>query len=582
MPKQKLSKKNDAAYQGSQRRLERSKAPQAAAHRRGGTHKVRDEDKTNSIYDTYNYRELVDAAKERGIYRKDMKKVEMAWTLKRNDGEKKRAERDNLIALWKKQQQAKREQERIAAEKEELLKAKRRRKREKMRKRERDESVSDDTASEAELEAAQEARGEYQREAIGQVLSDTSWDSSFTESVSDANSADQMLKPSCKLQLLEWPHQTMPPVEPDSSTPHFLDPQPRQTPYAPLKITTTLSKHKLCLPGLKYPPTVDPDFVPLLPPAVRTAAHKGRLEGILHNASIETGEEWASRTLVHGSNATLYFHPSNVSDSTKSLASVYDKWSLEKTRLRRVNAKCEASPAAREERRRHKKRYRSSMMAEVYEACKWRPGAVGYIPAYLDFETRARNGDKDEPERSLENLRFVRFNGCDVPHYYFWISDTQESKEDEELDEVHQRAMVGARKRPYKAPQLSPDHEPCGEETPIKDETEGVLREIGSDSSAEGLFGKASPTFILSKETDGNHSIAQWLEHVKPSCDAPLALVSLSEPLDIVGSDEKDELHSGKEALSPISEHDMGEECTFWHMPWAEMPSEVRLATPPQ
>ena len=109
MPKQKSYKKNAAAYQGSKGPLEHSKAPQAAVHRRGGTHKVRDEDKTNSIYDTYNYKELVDEVKERGIYRKEMKKVEMAWALKRNDSERKRAERENLNALRKKQQEAKRE-----------------------------------------------------------------------------------------------------------------------------------------------------------------------------------------------------------------------------------------------------------------------------------------------------------------------------------------------------------------------------------------------------------------------------------------------------------------------------------------
>lgn len=480
MPRGK-SKENYVVHQEPQAPLERNKAPQAAAHRRGGTHKVRDEDKTNSIYDTYNYRELVDAAKERGIYRKDMKKMEMAWVLKQNDGERKRAERENLKSLQRRKKEAKMEQDRIAAEKEESLKAKRKKRVEKMMKRGRDESASDDILSDANVEAEQETGDEYTREAIGQALSDTSWDSSSTETMSDFTG--RVPKSSCKLLLLEWPYQIMSPVELHFSTPHFLDPQPRQIPYAPLKVITTLSKHKMSLPGLNYPPSVDPDFVPLLPASVRIAAHEGRLEGILRTAFIETGKKWASRTLVQGSNATLYFHPNNVGNPAKSLASVYEKWTVEKIKLRRLKAKCEAKPGAREERKKQRKRCRGRMMAEVYEASQWRPGAVGYIPAYLDFGNRA--GETHEKERSLSNLRFIRFRGCDVPHYYFWITDMHEGEENEEPEEVRQHAVTGARKEPCGLGQFSCNHGTCGNETTINSEAEGVLEEIESRTSSE-------------------------------------------------------------------------------------------------
>ncbi|EUC41369.1 hypothetical protein COCMIDRAFT_106355, partial [Bipolaris oryzae ATCC 44560] len=398
---------------------ERSKAPQAPAHRRGGTHKVRDSDRTNSVYDAYNYKELLDAAKERGVYRKDMKKVEMAWALKRSDEDKKCAERENLNALRKKQEEAKREQERIVAEQEALIEAKLKRKAEKTRKREREESVSDDTLSDNEIEAQQNIPDEYRGEAIGYALSVSSWDSTSTESIPDRS--NHILIPSCKLQLLEWPHEILPPAIPPRDLPHVPALRPTIKPYSPLKIITTTSKQKLCLPGLKYPPTVDPDFVPLLPDSVRAAAHGGHLEGILCNAVIETGEEWASRTLVQGDNATLYFNLGNASNPTKSLADVYGKWSMEERRAKRIDRTCEAYCGAKEERKKRTRRIKEKLVAEVYETCKWRPRAVGYIPAYLDFEP----GEMHDEEKELGKLRYVRFKSCDVPHYYFWVQDTK-------------------------------------------------------------------------------------------------------------------------------------------------------------
>jgi hypothetical protein len=70
---------------------------------------------------THNYKELLDTAKECGIYRKDMKKVEMAWALKHHDEEKKRAGNDALIAHQRAQELAKKEEAKKAAEKQKLI-----------------------------------------------------------------------------------------------------------------------------------------------------------------------------------------------------------------------------------------------------------------------------------------------------------------------------------------------------------------------------------------------------------------------------------------------------------------------------
>jgi hypothetical protein len=419
MPKGKPKKDNPALYEGSLEPSEPSMTRQVAAHRRGGTHKVRDEHRTDSIYDTYNYKELLDEAKERGIYRKDMRKVEMAWALKHNDEEKKRAERDAVLALQRKQQEAKVEEERRAAEKQKQIEEKHKRRIEKERRRERDESVSDDTLSDADIEAEEHTRNEYKRENFGQALSDESWDSTSTES--SAPSMDIVVKPDCRLRLFEWPYERMPLLAPTLARTFFspLELLPRHVPYVPLKITTTSSKQKFVLPGLKYPPGIDPDFVPILNAETRTAARNGHLLGSLRKATVESGVEWAQRTLVQGWNAHMYFHLGSRNE-TKVLADTYTKWCLENRKLLRVKGKGDADTVDRTARHSQRHKNKAKKTVEVYEASLWRPNAMCYVPAYLDYGHERRGQEED---KRLENLFFVRFPRCDVPHYYFWTRE---------------------------------------------------------------------------------------------------------------------------------------------------------------
>jgi hypothetical protein len=586
---------NSDKRQRSPKPTKSSKASQGFAHRRGGTHRVRDADRTSSIYDDYNYKELLDAAKERDVYRKDMKKVEMAWALKRNDEEKKRAERNNLNALRTKQDEAKRERECIAAEEEYLLKAKHSKKAEKMKKRQRDESVSDDTLSDNEVEAEQETQNEYNREIVGQALSDSSWDSISTESIADFT--DYTQKPSCKLQLLEWPHQTMPLANPVPRS-HPFDLQPRPITYTPLKITTTNSKQKLCLPGARYPPAVDPDFVPLLSASVRAAAHNGRLEGILRNAAIETGDEWASRTLIQGYNATLYFHLGGSGGSGgnpgKSLAAVYKEYDLEKRRARRVEGKCDAFRGAREERKRMRSRIKGRLVAEVYETCTWRPGAVGYVPAYLDFG----DGKKEERGRRLGNLRFVRFRGCDVPHYYFWVRDEEEGGEhvekksgssgDEDgvvvegkafgmegVGEECERKVRSARKRPCMSYTPPNNDSARGIECSGTSEAESIPDEADVDKNTEGLYRRTSSIPAFDRETSHGRSIAEWLKYISSALNALRTPLSLSEPSGFAEWDEHEDEDWGRMALY-IPKRETGNECLFCGVSWTTMTPDVR------
>lgn len=555
---------------------------------------MRDSDSTNSVYDTYNYKELLDAAKERGVYRKDMKKVEMAWALKRNDEAKKRAERENLNTLRKKQKEVKREQERILAEQEAVIEAKLKRKAEKTRRREQEESVSDDSLSDNNIEAQQNIPNEYMGEAIGYALSVSSWDSTSTESIPDPT--DHVLIPSCKLQLLEWPHEIMLPAILPRDLPHVPGLRPTIKPYAPLKIITTTSKQKLCLPGLKYPPTVDPDFVPLLPDSVRAAAYDGRLEGILCNAVIETGEEWASRTLVQGNNATLYFDLGNASNSTKSLADVYSKWSMEERRARRVDRTCEAYRGAKGERKRRRKRIRGKLVAEVYETCKWRPRAMGYVPAYLDFEL----GEMHAGEKELRNLRYVRFKSCDVPHYCFWVRDTKEGNEKEidngeegvntdgkegleepqcyivktTMGKEHNQEVYFARKQPYQPCTHANDDPTCETEAPKDCETENSLDEASTDMKGGALYRRGSTPLILDPQVNYHQSIKVWLEQIGPSFKGPPPPLNSPEPFDTTLRDA-DEMDDRKEALAHVPKREITDKCPFCASSWTMMTSQV-------
>ncbi|RYO07088.1 hypothetical protein AA0121_g11805 [Alternaria tenuissima] len=441
MPKGKPKKDNPALYGGSPEPSEPSTTRYAAVHRRGGTHKVRDEHKTDSKYDNYNYKELVDQAKERGIYRKDMKKVEMAWALKHDDEEERRAEQDAVLALQRKRQEAKEEEERRAAHKQRQIEEKQERRIEKERRRQRDESVSDDTLSDADIEAQETSRNEYAREQFGQALSDESWNSTSTES-SPEPPMDRDTKPDCRLRLFEWPHEQLP----DTHPPRFFcfsEPKPRAIPYAPLRLTTTSSKQKLVLPGSKYPTGVDPDFCPLLSPRTRSAARNGHLIGTLRHAIVESGVDWAQRTLVQGWNAHMYFRlGSRHHNESKRLADTYRKWWLENRKVLRVTGKGEARKEERAARHVQRRRNRTRLVQEVYESSLGRPGGMGYVAAYLDYYGgdggggggggKGRRGTGrfgggrrawEKEERVLENLFFVRFLGCDVPHYYFWTRE---------------------------------------------------------------------------------------------------------------------------------------------------------------
>jgi hypothetical protein len=123
----------------------------------------------------------------------------------------------------------------------------------------------------------------------------------------------------------------------------------------------------------------------------------------------------------------MYFHlgSRHHNESKPGLADTYRKWWLENRKVLRVKGKGEARKEERAARHVARRRNRTRLVQEVYESSLWRPGGMGYVAAYLDYRGDGGSGGGgrrawEKEERVLENLFFVRFLGCDVPHYYFW------------------------------------------------------------------------------------------------------------------------------------------------------------------
>jgi hypothetical protein len=325
-------------------------APQAAGHRRGGTHRVKDTDKTNTKFDGYNYQELRNECIARGVYIKDMKKVAMAQALAKDENEKKQADsvarhekanKEHRLALEKQREDDRKLKEGAV---------KRREKIEKQKQRELDGNVSEYTMDEEELEQMHDqirhaSGNQHGSHAGGELLSsEESWRSESTDTT--FHSTEPPIVPQSRLRLFEWAYMEMPsPVarsapsflpstdfnprinSPSSPTNMFMraPPVPRNVPYAPLKVHTTETKEKLFLPGLTYPPNIELDHVPVLTQQTRNSARNGVLEGVLRNATFERASAWTVRTQIQGWNARMFFNlpPRNPS---KMLPDVYTKW----------------------------------------------------------------------------------------------------------------------------------------------------------------------------------------------------------------------------------------------------------------
>lgn len=387
----------------------------APQHRRGGKHAVKDEDLTHTKYDDYNREQLLAAVKVAGCYVKDDKKSVMARKLAEHDRNLQNQER--RAALERKEKEKARQQEikDAAKAREGRRTARARRNEERGMRRECGEEVSsnsDDTDKEQDRCNAHKLTV-----TGGEALSDETWEDTCSETT--IRSENPSVHPGCRLRLFEWPYPNSPLHGP------LFDLQFEQHPaalvYAPLKLVTTNTNEKVTLPGQKYPAGVDPDFAPILDPLTRSAARHGHMLGPLARATIEPASSWATRTTVQGWNGRMYFSlPAQHDAKNTRLDTVYREWDIENTKL--LQPTPGVTDVETDRKRRFAQRLANKRLAVsgVYKASKWKPLALGYMPAYLDWEAGVQCANDEDIERTLGNLFYVRFPGCDVPHYYFW------------------------------------------------------------------------------------------------------------------------------------------------------------------
>ncbi|KAH6620513.1 hypothetical protein C7974DRAFT_458728 [Boeremia exigua] len=352
----------------------------APPHRRGGKHTVKDKDLTQTKYDDYSREQLLAAVKEAGCYVKDDKKSVMARKMADHDRDLHREENRVLRERKEKKEEQQREIKNTAKLKQIRLRAKAQRNEDRIRRREHEEDVSSDSD---DTEDHERTRNDTHKLTVtgGEVLSDESWED--TSSETSVRSRNSPVAPSCRVQLFEWPYTTMPSYQPPEDIHSECFPSPIA--YTPLKLVTLRTREKVTLPGLKYPVGIDPDFAPILSPLTRTAVRHGHKIGVLARATIERATSWAERTITGTKNAR-----------SKLLQPTPGVTDLKADRKRR----CALRLA-------NKRR----MVAEVYEASAWQPLAMGYMPAYLDWEQDMNYAAVPDVERKLENLYYICFPG---------------------------------------------------------------------------------------------------------------------------------------------------------------------------
>jgi hypothetical protein len=399
----------------------------ALRNRRGGKHAVKDEDLTHTKYDDYSRQQLFVATKEAGLYVKDDKKSVMARKL---------ADRDQILQLAERRAAQKRNEmdgRRLQEEKNEEMakKARRRARAERNNDREQKCEVREDVRSDSEdsIDTDEEDKHDAHKCTVtdGDVLSDVSFEDDESDS-SVLGLEGSPVEQDCKLSLFEWPYTTMPLPYPPT-TPRA-EQHPTALTFAPMKLITTQTREKVTLPGLKYPAGIDPDVAPILDPLTRNAVRHGHLVGLLAHAVVEPATIWASRTIVQGWNGRIYFAlPPPNSTRDDDLQRMYQEWDIEHRKLLQPTPgmrNLEAAKADRKRRSAQRRVIKRRQTVELYKACKWRPQAIGYAPAYLDWQKGSACNTRHQ-EGTLVNLFYIRFQGCDVPHYYFWAGEGERS-----------------------------------------------------------------------------------------------------------------------------------------------------------
>lgn len=398
----------------------RAKAPQAKPHKRGGVHKVKDQHLTGTKWDLITRDQMVQAAlrdpkyiqffasfKEDGKKVKDLKKETLLQTLGNAE-----------IELGKRALEQKKEIARLRKEAEKKIREEAKQKKIEQQRKEEDRLRREE---EGQIVSEEESEQEHFQLYLQQEGSDVS-DTTTTEASDSPVYSPQVLR------IFEWSFAD-PPASNYQRTPRTWPQKqelmPRQLPYTPMNVVTMNEHEMLHTPGIdNKEQEVDPESVPVLSLHVIECARNGVLTGPLAGGIIESGMDWAARTLVQGWNGRMYFH---LPRAEADLAEVYRQWkSREATEKRRLDRKQyrgipKVDPRLKALRRKEQRK----LTKNVYKATEWRPTLVYlpvYLPAYFEPPTKSP-ADKLASMQTIETLFYVRLRDETVPSFFFWVEE---------------------------------------------------------------------------------------------------------------------------------------------------------------
>ncbi|KAJ4286795.1 hypothetical protein N0V90_013047 [Kalmusia sp. IMI 367209] len=434
MPKGKPKRKFADLYdeEDENAKARRAATPQAKPHKRGGTHRVRPEHQTGTHWDEKNHVQLIEAAKEPlyaefRILKKDIPKHMIARGLTDADrmlverGQRKQIELDKLKEELGRQRQEESEKRRGK------LMEKIARKEDRQRRRDEGDDVSISTASSDTYSNRVTKFGT----GMGQIVSSDESDSTSTTATPGTPATISPGSPLPKLRLFEWSFAAPPSDDPPSAliTPRGRrrrsmsdkELRPRRLPYAHMNVVTMKTGQLLETPGRSN--TEEPDYVELLPEHIKDCARNGVLIGPLKDSVIESGFDWAERTVVQGWNGQICFNlpRRKPKPGMEDLAAVYREWAS-KERNRRMAAKKRGAGINKlDPRRNAQERLKNKRlkMLDVYSASEFRPGIV-YSPSYLDAPYVLAEDEAAARPCSIENLFFIRLRSEKLPRYFFW------------------------------------------------------------------------------------------------------------------------------------------------------------------
>jgi hypothetical protein len=473
-PKRKQRDDSSSPEPGSSKRPK-----QAAPHARGGTHKVKDEHLTHTKWDALNRQQLEAELRTRpGLYKKDLKKHEIARRLADDDQrmaqEQRQRERDQRKRAEEEKKRRELEEQRKEQERKEQEEADAERRRLREQRRQEGEEVSDTTRSESESEV--EAKG---TEAIGTIVY-SSPSSEPSDSESTLSSAPSPLFPNSRLRIFYWMNEGLAfPKQPPKEEPAI-----DKITCTVLDLLTTKTNETLQLPGRTYREEVGADYVHRLSEWAINCARNGVLVETLRKAVVEPAKDWAKRTHVESWTGHVYF---------KQLPRTSTTPLAEATRQLAKNAKEKKKASGKltvKEKMLQRKKYKQQKVLTEYASSQWRP-PIGFAPVHLSYPHL--HDEEIDGAKALNNLFYIRFPGNDMPTYYFWTRTddwqdptqpnplwAKEKNADEKLEREAERerqlALKKAANKLYKRP---PEPEDAVRPYPL-DETRTRVKKPGT------------------------------------------------------------------------------------------------------